>query len=138
MSIQPENSDWDKDWKSSIAAFHLRIANTYVLAERFMDSQTKNNIVYGLVEFYNSEAKKGRWAPFHPAAAAVVYEGTPEGSPMRRVVVDHWLALDSKGWGEEVMEQMPKEFFVEMTKVMAEKRYGRDWGCVRSSRDRGY
>jgi hypothetical protein len=69
----------------------LRLGNLYVLGEKLMHDEFQNSVVDEFIsnaEIYG-EVPQGD-------TINVIYEGTPEGSPARRLMVDLWCYL-SKG-----------------------------------------
>jgi hypothetical protein len=62
---------------------HIELAQAYTFGERIIDNKYKNAVVLKLLE----SEQASRWI-LGPEAAVMIYEGTPAGSPMRRLLAD--------------------------------------------------
>jgi hypothetical protein len=93
-------------------------ATFYVFAEKILDTPYKRAILATI-------AAVQRDAPDYPCAEAfaIIYEGTPEGSPARRLLVDMYAygAHDAPDWGRE-FELLPHEALVDVMRAMVKVR----------------
>tara|TARA_R110002003_G_scaffold115_2_gene9954 strand:+ start:41243 stop:41515 length:273 start_codon:yes stop_codon:yes gene_type:complete len=66
-----------------------------------------------------------RDAPDYPCAEAfdIIYDGTPEGSPARRLLVDMYAygAYDAPDWSEE-LAKLPHEALADVVRAMIRVR----------------
>jgi hypothetical protein len=91
-----------KDGDNMEAGFEL-FANLYVLGERRMDTKLRNAVAHEILRIQalslvNTGDFGARMAPCVPSTAAVniIYQGTPERSPARRLMVDLVVAFGNK------------------------------------------
>jgi hypothetical protein len=93
-------------------------ATFYVFAEKILDQAYKRAILATI-------AAVQRDAPDFPCAEAfaIIYEGTPEGSPARRLLVDMYAygADDAADWSRE-FELLPHEALVDIMRAMVKVR----------------
>jgi hypothetical protein len=101
-------------------------ASAYAFGEQIMDQSYKRCVLETLAGVQIG-------APDYPCAEAfvIVYDGTPEGSPARRMLVDMYAygAVDSKCWGS-AFEALPREALVDVLRAMVKVRrenMGRPW-----------
>lgn len=83
----------NNDWQS--------LAKLYVLGERILDKCVRNAVVSEILRISETTDEQGL-SEFMPAAASnMIFDGTPEPSPIRRMAIDkhvfngqeHWLEL---------------------------------------------
>ena len=93
------------------------LVNLYVLAEKLVDIKTKNIVV---------EAILGRLKEFKWPLADVIrglYEGTPSGSPARRLLADRFAEVGDVekhlSLGSTVL---PQDFWIDITKALTAYR----------------
>lgn len=94
------------------------LASAYVFGEKVMDSRFKNALVFKLLEAITAFG----WCP-GPAPAIIVYEGTTEGSPMRRLLSDI-VACNAQvqpGWVSYIKDS-PRELLADALIAMADRR----------------
>ncbi|KAF2466689.1 uncharacterized protein BDR25DRAFT_268063 [Lindgomyces ingoldianus] len=97
----------------------VQLAHAYVLGEKLMSTKFKNTI---LDTFITSSMKFGFYPIGEPVA--VMYEGTAENSAGRRLLVE-FCAYVAHGKEDSWMlefENCPKEFLVDVMKVMVKVR----------------
>jgi hypothetical protein len=77
------------------------LANIYVLGERMLDQSVKHAVIREFVRLpkLTCEANKSNksWSP-NAEAISVIYDGTTEGSPARRLMVDYHVARGYESW----------------------------------------
>lgn len=81
-----------------VQSTYIALANLYVFGERILNPTIQNTIVDHLISF---TAMLNRCNPSHsyypgPRTVDILYEGTPEGSPVRRLLVDMYSRHGSK------------------------------------------
>ncbi|EAT80614.2 hypothetical protein HBI56_203440 [Parastagonospora nodorum] len=123
-TIPTRNFD-DEDGAKSDYIF-IDLASAYAFGEQIMDQSYKRCALETLAGVQIG-------APDYPCAEAfvIVYDGTPEGSPARRMLVDMYAygAVDSKCWAS-AFEALPKEALVDVLRAMVRVRRentGRPW-----------
>lgn len=101
-------------------------ATAYTFGEHIIDLSYKRSVLSTLAGVQIS-------APDYPCAEAfaIIYDGTPEGSPARRMLVDMYAygAVDSKCWSS-AFEALPREALVDVLRAMVRVRRenaGRPW-----------
>ena len=98
----------------------LELCRIYVLAEYLVDIYAKNKTIDAMYAYlaetlptepmYESPEK-----PFSAESLQVVYDGTPEGSPLRRLCVDLYALHGRKAWLKNAKaEEFPPEFLYDI------------------------
>lgn len=77
------------------------LANIYVLGERMIDQSVQHAVIKEFVRLpkLSCEANKNKksWPP-NAEAIGLIYDGTTEGSPARRLMVDYHVARGYESW----------------------------------------
>lgn len=90
------------------------MSELYVLAEMLMDDSTKNVILAAIRKRCESP-QFGHSLP-EPSAVRTIYDGTPESSPARRLMVDIFSQRASKERIEHwTTENLPKDFLLDLS-----------------------
>jgi len=90
------------------------MSELYVLAEMLMDDSTKNVILAAIRKRCESP-QFGHSLP-EPSAVRTIYDGTPESSPARRLMVDVFSQRASKERIEHwTTEDLPKDFILNLS-----------------------
>ena len=93
-------------------------ANAYVFGEKMMDQRYKRAVLETI-------AAVQRDAPDYPCADAfvIIYDGTPEGSPARRLLADMYAygAYDAPDWNRE-FEMLPHEALADVMRATIKVR----------------
>ncbi|KAF2121786.1 hypothetical protein BDV96DRAFT_129498 [Lophiotrema nucula] len=99
------------------AAFAL-LCKAYVLGERLMDIKFKNQIISTIF----AQRNEWRYCPVGQSVA-ILYAGTPETSPARRLFVHLWAYWfrDDESWRDGV-DACPKEFLKDVLCQMSKWR----------------
>lgn len=103
---------------------HTKLAKLYVLAEKLQDGEAKRTV---LQTFLLSSRVGGLFSkPYAlgPELVHIVYEGTPQGSPMRRLIVDLYTYRAEKTWITKHAEEWewPADFYKELALNLLDKR----------------
>jgi hypothetical protein len=100
----------------------VELARAYVLGEKLIDAKFKNAIIDTFVAV-------GAAMGDNPIGECVniLYEGTLEGSPARKMVVDACgrYAHDSQDWIEG-FEKCPKEFLIDAVVILVRRKTSLD------------
>ncbi|KAF2660741.1 hypothetical protein K491DRAFT_774638 [Lophiostoma macrostomum CBS 122681] len=90
-----KSSDREHDdfWRSKDAEC-IQICQLYILADKLQDVTSKNTVVDAIIELLQEievleDADLGPFLDFDVINR--VYDGTPESSPLRRLMTDHWI-----------------------------------------------
>ena len=103
---------------------YIKLAETYVIAEKLQDTSTKNAVMRELYSLNDTKQRDGIWYAPSIVAVSIIFEGTHPNSAARRFVVDAWK--DVKILGEkQAVKVMPKEFYV-MVAVALQAKVGED------------
>jgi hypothetical protein len=104
------------------ADIFVELARAYVLGEKLIDAKFKDAIIDTFVAV-------GAGMSYNPSGRCVniLYEGTPEGSPARKTVVDACgrYAHDSQSWIEG-FEKCPKEFLIDAVVELGRRKTSSD------------
>lgn len=77
---------------------YAQLARLFVLGEKYQDSRFKNRIIDAMIAKHHDEDADGYgWSP-HSVAIDILYRGTCDGSPVRKLMVHMWLDRGSSGW----------------------------------------
>ncbi|PVI07048.1 hypothetical protein DM02DRAFT_609425 [Periconia macrospinosa] len=95
------------------------LAYAYVLGERLLDVRFKNTIMDTYVLF----ARGGTGPRYYPSneEIRIIYDGTVEGSPIRKFLVDIWYCRGKLEWIEKDSD-LPQEFLAAVVKEMLRVR----------------
>ncbi|KAF2007736.1 hypothetical protein P154DRAFT_419660, partial [Amniculicola lignicola CBS 123094] len=99
---------------------HHTLAYAYVLGERLLDNDFKNAIADTYVLYARGMPPAKRFYPSNEEIR-VIYEGTRESSPLRKLLVDIWACRGKHEWIENDPD-LPKDFMVEITKALLKAR----------------
>lgn len=97
------------------------LAYAYVLGERLLDISFKNAIADAYVLYARGSAPAKRYYPGNEEIR-IIYEGTRESSPIRKLLVDIWCCRGKHEWIEQDADLLPKDFLVEVTKALLKLR----------------
>jgi hypothetical protein len=68
------------------------LAKSYVLGEKLMDLGFKRSVLKGLIAKSLVKTSTGEFFPTG-ATMNIIFNGTPEGSPARHLMVDFWVYI---------------------------------------------
>jgi hypothetical protein len=105
---------------------YLRLTKLYVLAEKLQDiTQLKNSIIKNILDISKAiREDRGHHCPGQPCIS-VVYNGTPEGSPARRLLVDFWTYRAQGDWIAKSNSPLPEDFVHDLCANALNNRYTR-------------
>jgi hypothetical protein len=89
------------------------LGQLYVLCERLLDVSAKNAIIAAIIAVTGEPTNNG-WVAPPTVMIKHVYEGTPESSPLRRLLVDMYLCLDTADLSDKTA-RLPHEFLCDFT-----------------------
>lgn len=116
LPILPDDLEEDS---GSSEGYHT-LAYAYVLGERLMDIDFKNSIASAYV-LYARGTPPGKRAYPSNEEIRIIYEGTQERAPIRKLLVDIWCCRGKHEWIENDAD-LPKDFLVEVTKALLKAR----------------
>jgi hypothetical protein len=104
-----------------------KLSRLFVLAEKLVDLTAKNQIVDGMHAFFNELVKKNptglQVERILPAAATKqLYEGTPERSQARKLIVDLYAGSADESWLRDSKSLLPEEFVYDVAIRLLQKR----------------
>ena len=107
-----------------------RLIQVYVMAERLVDVWAKNRIVDAMHSFIVELMPKGSRMMaagnidkrICHASLHDLYDGTPTGSPARRLVVDFFADNGTEGWLRSAHGALPADFLLEVTIRLVQRR----------------
>jgi hypothetical protein len=96
----------------------------YVVAERFLDMQTRNLAIKALYEVICKAGVDGWKISPGPRRINVVYGGTVSAkNPMRKLLIASGLSAGCSDEREEDFKDSPKEFLIELATAALRERY---------------
>jgi hypothetical protein len=105
-------------------AEYIQLAKAYALGELLQDVNFKDAVLDAILIKSRSKASDGRnWFPVGPAIR-YIYEGTPETSAARRLLVDLYTYHGHGEWLTEWANQddLPKQFLLDLAIAVLAKR----------------
>ncbi|KAF2661610.1 hypothetical protein K491DRAFT_687382 [Lophiostoma macrostomum CBS 122681] len=99
---------------------HHTLAYAYILGERLLDASFKNAISDAYVLYARGSPPARRMYPSNEDIR-IIYEGTSESAPIRKLLVDIWTCRGKHEW-IEADPDLPREFLVEVTKGLLKVR----------------
>ncbi|KAF1956624.1 hypothetical protein CC80DRAFT_504453 [Byssothecium circinans] len=100
------------------------LAYAYVLGERLLDVPFKNAIVDAYVLYARGTSPGRRYYPSNEEIR-IIYDGTREGSPIRKLLVDIWYCRGKVEWIEKDSD-LPQEFLACVVKELLRVRVSVD------------
>ncbi|KAF1950252.1 hypothetical protein CC80DRAFT_598274 [Byssothecium circinans] len=104
----------DVDYLAHSEHEYGRLCELYILAEKLQDATSKNLLIDAILARSRQVDGDGMLRYPNSGIVAMVYDNTPESSPLRRLLVDfyadHWVT----GWVLDA--ETPKDFFVDLVK----------------------
>ena len=116
LPILPDDLEEDS---AQTEGYHT-LAYAYVLGERLMDTEFKNSVASAYVLYARGTAPGKRAYPSNEEIR-ILYEGTGEKSPIRRLLVDIWCCRGKHEWMDQDSD-LPKDFLVEVTRALLRAR----------------
>lgn len=119
LNVMPFGGPSDGQWEM--------LAKLYILGERLLDAPLRNAVVKEIIRL-SSLPDEDRIAYFMSTnVCKMCYEGTPMGSPLRRMIVDNHILAGNQTWIEHDKDH--PEFLAELSqallaKVAARQPYG--------------
>jgi hypothetical protein len=106
-----EQSDFDHSYQL--------LATLYVYGERFINPTIQKAVIKEIFRLIDVEDISGSsWAP-SADEVNIIYRGTLENSPARRLMIDLHLSRGHKGW---ICEKLEPAFLVDLAKAFYDRR----------------
>jgi hypothetical protein len=108
----------------------VTLGKCYVMGEMLMDIGFKNAVLDALLDsITNQPYYEARFPGQH--AIGIIYDGTLEGAPARRLLVDLWVTEATENWAEYMTSDMPAAFTQDLARALLgrkrKKSLGRSW-----------
>lgn len=103
---------------------YVQLAKAYVLGEMLQDVDFKDTVLDAILIKSRSKASDGQtWFPVGPAIR-YIYDGTPESSAARRLLVDLYTYNGRAEWLTQWAnkDELPKEFLLDLAVATLAKR----------------
>ncbi|KAL6824003.1 hypothetical protein V8C40DRAFT_247034 [Trichoderma camerunense] len=103
---------------------YIQLAKSYALGELLQDTNFKDAVLDGILLKCRSNATDGQsWFPVGPAIRHI-YDGTPESSPARRLLVDLYTYHGRGDWLTDwaSKDDLPKQFLLDLAVETLETR----------------
>lgn len=98
---------------------HSILISLYVLGERLLDYISQDQVITKIIAIYREfDAPENSSRLCEPAGQADInagYEGTPPGSPLRRLLVNHYIARAANG---QCLEDMDAAFAADIAREL--------------------
>ncbi|KAF2657784.1 hypothetical protein K491DRAFT_578276, partial [Lophiostoma macrostomum CBS 122681] len=102
----------------------LMLCHLYMLAEKLDDVQTKNTVVEAILSYCTKPQTDGNIYYMGGEPVSVIYSGTPENSPARRLMTDLYAYRGDQGCMKHCPKDgWPPEFLYDLTVSLMAKRY---------------
>lgn len=92
---------------------YSQLAKMYVLAEKFLDTRTKNMIIQTVMICSREAQLDGKRYLSSDLFITAIYNGTPLGNQMRWLLVDTCVQGMSERWFAEHATRLPGDFFID-------------------------
>lgn len=91
------------------------LTDAFVFGEKIQDDHFKDAVVDAIIKSASTPGKGGHL--YYPGAATIgrAYEGTPPGSPLRRLMVDFWVQYGGNEW---IKTDMNREFLTDLVREL--------------------
>jgi hypothetical protein len=106
----------------SIENEYFDLFQLYVLAEKLQDVAAKNATLTAAIDISSMGSAMGLCRMPELCVVDVIYDGTTEGSPARRLVTDLYSTLSIKYFLELDTETLHKDFVTDLAKATEELR----------------
>jgi hypothetical protein len=104
--------------RKSLGDSYVLLAELYICGERFLNRAFQHEMVVEILRLTRLRDTNGEtWYPTGPIVNQI-YRGTPEGSPMRRLLVDLHVVRGTKKW---LAMGMDPQFFLDLANAIYEK-----------------
>lgn len=101
---------------------YVQLSKAYVLGEFLQDINFKDAVLDAMIVKSSSEASDGQmWFP-GGSVIRYIYEGTPESSAARRLLVDMYTYHGDGDWLKEEANDPPKQFLLDLAIAVLTKR----------------
>ena len=93
---------------------YTKLAKLYVMSERFLDTGAKNAVTEAII--LKSKEVDHPQLPLYPGPedVKIIYDGTPESRPIRRLLVDIYASYGSLDWVYGKSDAFEKEFLYDV------------------------
>lgn len=75
-----------------------RLAKLYLLGERILDKCIRNAVVSEFLRITTTPNEKGDTYFMPTVVSDMIFDGTPEGSPIRQMIVDNYVSWGYTNW----------------------------------------
>jgi hypothetical protein len=105
--------------KSDFDYIYTLLATLYVCGERFINPVIQQAVIKEIFRLMQKRDLRGvTWYPIQEEVN-IIYRGTPENSPARRLMIDIHLADGNKNW---ICEKLEPAFLVDLAKAFYDRR----------------
>ncbi|KAK5691275.1 hypothetical protein LTR17_025722 [Elasticomyces elasticus] len=119
-------SSLDDDDEDAQSEEWLNLADAFVLGDALVDSEFQASVLETLRFMSGSRQRKSFWA-VATEVVAVIYDGTPTGSPVREVLLDLFLLHADGQLPDDEILALPVEFLQELEKAPQSLAVMRGW-----------
>jgi len=102
------------EFPDAISHEYRELGKLYVLSEKLQDISAKNVTLLAILEVCKQKDSSGGWNVPTPSVIGIIYEGTVDGSPARRLVTDIWTSAKKTVLNIH-FNSLPKEFYRDLS-----------------------
>jgi hypothetical protein len=103
--------------ESHIETCFQMLVSLYVCGEHFLNHRIQQSVVKEILRISLSRGEGGYWYPTREEVN-IMYRGTPEGSPGRRLMVDLQVLMGAK---DELTHDLEVAFIIDVAKALHDK-----------------
>jgi hypothetical protein len=102
---------------------NITLSRCYVMGEKLMDIGFKNATLNALIDAkINQPFYKARYPG--QRSMNIIYDGTLEGSPARRLLVDIWSTEGAENWANSLSDEISPSFALDLSKALLTRSRG--------------
>lgn len=95
-----------------VSDVYHKLCELHVLSERLLDITAKNAVTAAMFDLTKLRNKVNGWVVPSSNAVRKVYEETPDGSSLRRLLADLWTNVPAESFlSVEMIDNFPKELY---------------------------
>jgi hypothetical protein len=109
-----------------------RLSECYILGDKVIDVGFKNAVLLALADAAENQPIDA-WRNLVSLSIRIIYAGTLDNAPARRLIVDMWVQRANKNWLQHLDAELPHMFVLDLSRaLLASKcRCGKDDGSFR-------
>ncbi|KAF2827252.1 hypothetical protein CC86DRAFT_208688 [Ophiobolus disseminans] len=100
---------------------YLVLFRCYIISDKFVDIEFNKVVLNSIVDALEYQPY---YSPCYPGQGPIriIYDGTTEGAPARRLLVDLWVKYVGESWVKHIHAGLPHDFVVEFSRALLLKK----------------